>query len=201
MTDGFDNVDPPKFKYLLENWCNVAKSKDVYGYYILLTDIASEKNDIVYQVEELCQFEIFDVSGDISMINTIRQVNISQIGGVAMSINVRDEYNAPKAIKFKSYSGNVEPGYMVHFKTLNNPYIEIDEVAEMGSDMSFELHPQFKTSKSNIMAEQWTEYSGIVLEMTPVSTEGEHRYTRLLDRLTKIQLINKPEKTVSFYVL
>ena len=50
-------------------------------------------------------------------------------------------------------------------------------------------------------AEGWESYNDITLQMTPVSTDGPHKNTRLLDESTRVQLINKPEKTVSFYVL
>ena len=202
MTDGVDNVDPNRLKHILDNWCRIAKSKDVYGYYILLTNAAKENGDLIIKLKEICNFETVDVSdGDMSGIGEIRQLNVSATKGTGLVINVRDEYNEPKSIKFSSYGGDVNPGYQIHFKTEENPYIEIDEVVTMDSNYSFELHPKFKLPKSQMMAMEWESYSDIVLNMEPVSVDGEHKYTRLLDESTRVQLINKPEKTVSFYVL
>lgn len=202
MTDGVDNVDPNKLKHILDNWCQIAKSKDVYGYYILLTDAAKENGDLIIKLKEICNFETVDVSdGDMSGIGDIRQLNVSATKGIGLVINVRDEYNEPKSVKFSSYGGDVQPGYQVHFKSEDNPYIEIDEVVAMDENYSFEVHPKFKHSKSDMMAMSWESYKDIILDMTPVSTDGPHKNTRLLDQSTRVQLINKPEKTVSFYVL
>lgn len=202
MTDGVDNVDPNQLKYILDNWCQIAKSKDVYGYYILLTEAAKENGDLIIKLKEICNFETVDVSdGDMSSIGEIRQLNVSATKGTGLVINVRDEYNEPKSVKFSSYGGDVQPGYQVHFRTEDNPYIEIDEVVTMDENYSFEVHPKFKRSKSEMMAMSWESYNDITLEITPISTEGPHKNTRLLDQSTRVQLINKPEKTVSFYVL
>lgn len=202
MTDGVDNVDPNKLKHILDNWCQIAKSKDVYGYYILLTDAAKENGDLIIKLKEICNFETVDLSdGDMSGIGDIRQLNVSATKGIGLVISVRDEYGEPKSVKFSSYGGDVQPGYQVHFKTEDNPYIEIDEVVTMDENYSFEVHPKFKRSKSDIMAMSWESYNDITLQMTPVSTDGPHKNTRLLDESTRVQLINKPEKTVSFYVL
>ena len=202
MTDGVDNVDPNKLKYILDNWCKIAKSKDVYGYYILLTAAAKENDELIIKLKEICNFETVDVSeGDMSGIGEIRQLNVSETKRVGLVINVRDEYNKPKTVKFSSYGGDVQPGYQIHFKTEDNPYVEIDEVVTMDSNYSFEVHPKFKLPQSQMMAMPWESYSNIVLNMEPVSVDGDHKYTRLLDKSTRVQLINKPEKTVSFYVL
>ena len=202
MTDGVDNVDPNKLKHILDNWCQIAKSKDVYGYYILLTDAAKENGDLIIKLKEICNFETVDLSdGDMSGIGDIRQLNVSATKGIGLVISVRDEYGEPKSVKFSSYGGDVQPGYQVHFKTEDNPYIEIDEVVTMDENYSFEAHPKFKRSKSDMMAMSWESYNDITLQMTPVSTDGPHKNTRLLDESTRVQLINKPEKTVSFYVL
>lgn len=202
MTDGVDNVDPNKLKHILDNWCQIAKSKDVYGYYILLTDAAKENGDLIIKLKEICNFETVDLSdGDMSGIGDIRQLNVSATKGIGLVINVRDEYGEPKSVKFSSYGGDVQPGYKVHFKTEDNHYIEIDEVVTMDENYSFEVYPKFKRSKSDMMAMSWESYNDITLQMTPVSTDGPHKNTRLLDESTRVQLINKPEKTVSFYVL
>lgn len=202
MTDGVDNVDPNKLKHILDNWCQIAKSKDVYGYYILLTDAAKENGDLIIKLKEICNFETVDLSdGDMSGIGDIRQLNVSATKGIGLVISVRDEYGEPRSVKFSSYGGDVQPGYQVHFKTEDNPYIEIDEVVTMDENYSFEVHPKFKRSKSDMMAMSWESYNDITLQMAPVSTDGPHKNTRLLDESTRVQLINKPEKTVSFYVL
>lgn len=167
-----------------------------------MTDAAKENGDLIIKLKEICNFETVDVSdGDMSGIGEIRQLNVSATKGTGLVINVRDEYNEPKSVKFSSYGGDVQPGYQVHFRTEDNPYIEIDEVVTMDENYSFEVHPKFKRSKSEMMAMSWESYNDVTLEMTPISTEGPHKNTRLLDQSTRVKLINKPEKTISFYVL
>lgn len=202
MTDGADNVDPARLSYILEHWCQIAKSKDVYGYYILLTEAAKGNDDLIFQLEEICNFEVIEVeNGDMSAINEIRQLNVKQSDErIGLSINIRDEYNVAKTLRFTSHGSNWAPGYKIHVKTSDNPYLDVDEVVEVKSDLSAEIHPKFKLSKSGMMAQEWEEYDDIVLEMTPIQGEGAHKYTRLLDQYTRVKLINKPEKTVSFYV-
>lgn len=203
LTDGYDNVDPQKLQYILDNWCDMAQDKDVYGYYVLLTD-AAHKSGMSFILKDICRFEEIDAAGPEGMnaVNEIRQINVSALDCVAMVINVRDEYNKSKRIKFLVDCGKeVAPGYKVHFKTRNNPYFEIDEVATMDANNSFELHPKFKKPQAEIMAEQWEERHDIILELKPETTDGPHKFTRLLDDYTFIKLINKPEKTVIIDVL
>lgn len=202
MTDGVDNVNPQKLRHILDNWCEIAKAKDVYGYYILLTKAAKGNEDLNFQLKEICNFETIDVSdGDMSGIGDIRQLNVISANGTGLMINVRDDYNKPRPIKFSLYGGDIQQGYQVHFKTEDNPYIVIDETVTMDGNCSFEVHPKFKLSKSEMMAQDWESHSDIMLEMTPVSVDGPHKNTRLLDSSTKVLLINKHEKSVSFYVL
>lgn len=203
LTDGIDNVDPQKLQNILDNWCEMAKDKDVYGYYVLLAE-AAHKSGMSFKLEAICRFEEIDATGPQgpSVVNDIRQLNVDAPDCVAMVINVRDEYNKPKRIKFVVDRGEVvKPGYKVRFETRSNPYLEIDEVATMDANNTFELHPRFKMSQSDIKAQQWEECQDIILDFKPQTVDGPHEFTRLLDDSANIKLINKPEKTVEIYVL
>lgn len=202
MTDGKDNVDSNKYNQILENWCTIAKEKDVYGYYILLTNAA--KSDVSLRLKDICNFEVVDVTDG----NIVDIVDITQLQpkfADAMSINVRDEYNKSKRLEFTLYmSDKVPEGYEIHFKTKENDYIKIDEVVKLNTDLSVSITPEFLQKKSVLTKNLPTEYnlSEIILEYKPTSnmSEGKYRNVRLVDKECKILLVNKPEKTVRIYV-
>ncbi len=200
MTDGNDNVNPAKLHDILNRWCEIAKAKDAYGYYILLTNAAK----LDFELKGICNFEEVDVSDMLDGIADIRQVNSTLKRGII--INIRDEYDKPKRLTFKIYSGdgNIPEGFKIRYKTLPNDYVEIDEVAEMQADNSLEIHPKFKKPQEELIAELPTEYlyGDIVLqyEPTPEMSEGKYAYTRIVDNECAVMLENKPVKTVKIYV-
>ena len=204
MTDGNDNVNPDKLLAILSHWCEIAKRKDAYGYYILLTG-AAKNEELSGLLRDLCNFEEIDASQMLDGIADIRQLNNAWKEGVL--INIRDEYNKPKRLEFNVYSGdgNIPAGFKVRFKTRSNPYVEIDEVAEMGDDNSLEIHPRFKKSQEELIDELPTEYvySNIVLEYEPMPEMAENpkfAFTRIVDKECAVLLENKPVKTVQVTV-
>lgn len=204
MTDGNDNVDPSKLLSILNRWCELAKQKDAYGYYILLTD-AAKNNDLSLVLRGVCNFEEIDASQMLNGIADIRQLNSAWGEGVL--INIRDEYNTPKRISFNVYSGDgsIPAGYKIHLHTRPNDYVEIDEVAEIQTDNSIEIHPHFLKSQQTLMDELPTEYlfRNIVLEYEPtpeMASDPKFVFTRIVDNTTAVMLENKPVKTVKIYV-
>ena len=200
MTDGNDNVNPARLREVLNQWCEIAKEKDAYGYYILLTNAA--KMD--FELKGICNFEEVDASDMLDGIADIRQLNSTLKQGIL--INIRDEYDKPKRLTFKIYSGdgNIPAGFKMHYKTLPNDYVEVDEIAEMNADNSLEIHPKFKKTQEALIAELPTDYpySDIVLqyEPTPEMSEGKYAFTRIMDHECALMLENKPVKTVKIYV-
>lgn len=202
MTDGNDNVNPSRLKSILDNWCEIAKAKDAYGYYILLTD-AAKNGDLSLELRGICNFEEVDASQNLDGIAEIIQETSSFVEGVPL--NIRDEYNKPKRLEFIQYMGDEAPeGFKIHFKTRPNPYVEIDEVAEMRSDNTLEIHPRFKMSQDELMKTLPTEgvNADAILDYQPTEDmeSGKFAFTRLMDDQCPILLINKPEKTVQIYV-
>ena len=143
LTDGRDNVDPVRLREILNRWCDLAREKDVFGYYILLTKDAKSEKDLILKLKEICNFEVIDLENNIEGLGNIVQVN-APFATNGLVINVRDEYNIPKRIQFSSYGGNMPDGYKIHFNIEENPYVELNEVCTMLSDNTFELHPKFK---------------------------------------------------------
>ena len=203
MTDGKDNINPAKLNDIFNHWCEIAKQKDAYGYYILLTS-GAKNEDLSLVLRGICNFEEVDVSNMIDGIADIRQINSTWKEGIL--INIRDDYNKPKRLTFNVYSGDgsIPAGFKIHFKTLPNEYIEIDEVAEMNADNSLEIHPQFKKTQEELMHILPTNYPhcNIVLqyEPTPDMAYGKFAFTRIVDNECAVMLENKPVKTVKIYV-
>lgn len=204
MTDGNDNVNPTKLYDILDHWCDIAKQKDAYGYYILLTN-AAKNDDLSLVLKGICNFEEIDASQMLNGIAEIRQINNSWKEGIL--INIRDEYNKPKRLVFNVYAGdgNIPAGFKIRFKTIPNDYIEIDEVAEFQSDNSVVIHPHFIKSQQALMNELPTEYlyDDIVLEYEPtpdMASDPKFAFTRIVDNVTAVMLENKPLNTVNIYV-
>lgn len=204
MTDGNDNVNPARLRDILDHWCDIAKQKDAYGYYILLTN-AAKNDDLSLVLKGICNFEEIDASQMLNGIAEIRQINNSWKEGIL--INIRDEYNKPKRLVFNVYAGdgNIPAGFKIRFKTIPNDYIEIDEVAEFQSDNSVVIHPHFIKSQQALMNELPTEYlyDDIVLEYEPtpnMASDPKFAFTRIVDNVTAVMLENKPVNTVNIYV-
>lgn len=204
MTDGNDNVNPARLREVLEQWCEIAKQKDAYGYYILLTD-AAKNGDISVVLKGICNFEEVDASQMLDGIADIRQVNNTWKEGIL--INIRDEYDKPKRLRFTIYSGdgNIPAGFKVRFRTRPNDYVEIDEVAEMESDNSLEIHPRFKKSQQALIEELPTGhlFGDIMMDFEPtpeMAQDPKYAYTRIVDKECAVLLENKPVKTVTIHV-
>ena len=201
MTDGNDNVNPTGLRQLLDHWCQLAKDKDVYGYYILLTNAAKDDN-LTMKLKEICRMEVVDANGQLEGINNIVQETPRFAEGIF--INIRNEYNQPKVLEFVQYMGNGVPtGFKIHFHTRPNSYVKVDEVAEMRADNTVVIHPKFLVSQEELMANlSTTSYdSTIVLDFEPVKamSTGKFAFTRLIGDHCNIFLVNKPEKTVRIY--
>lgn len=202
MTDGNDNVAPEKLHSILSHWCDIAKTKDAYGYYILLTNAAKD-GDLSLELRGICNFEEIDASQNLDGIAEIIQETASFVEGIPL--NIRDEYNKAKRLEFIQYMGDEAPtGFKIHFKTRPNPYVEVDEIVEIQSDNSLEIHPRFKMSQDELMKTLPTDgvNADVILDYQPTEDmqSGKFAFTRLMDNQCPILLINKPEKTVKIYV-
>ena len=198
MTDGNDNVNPAKLNAIMNRWCQIAEEKDVYGYYILLTD-AARNGDLSIKLKGICRFKEIDANGNLAGINSIAQESARFAEGIF--INIRDEYKKPKRLEFVQYLGTEAPeGFKIHFRTRPNPYVHIDETATMRADNSVELHPQFLMSQDSlkVLLPELSADSLIWLDYQPTSdmAAGQFAFTRLIDSQCQIFLVNKPEKTV-----
>ncbi len=200
MTDGVGEVQNAEYEDLLKRWCSIAKEKDAYGFYIMLTDAAKEGLMTLKKIDP-CRFEPVDVS----------QMNGTTVSVLALApqssyaFNVRDDYGKDISLKFtKSGAGNLPSGYKVHIYSCENPYIQFDEVVEMQSDYTLTVKAKYLMSQQEmILALPIDGNERIFFKAEPAEGMEEMPYatTQILDNFTTCEMINKPEKTVRFHVI
>lgn len=200
MTDGIPDEHKAEYKALLGRWCQIAKEKDAYGFYIMLTSQAVEGKIELEQINP-CRFDAIDVADlggtDVSLLMLTPQQNFA--------FNVRETYGEEFTIKYAhSGSGKLEPGYKVHVYSYANSYIQIDQVIELKNDYTVTFKVQYLMSKTEMIDTLSIEDNEkIFLYSEPAEGMDKLPYamTRILESPTTIEIINKPEKTVKFHVL
>lgn len=123
LTDGVSDfpADAEAFKdFVCNKWCgSIAEEKDIFAFYVELTQNAIN--------ESLCpcpRFKIVDPDdgGDIN-ISTIKLTPSRSV-----VYNVKDDYGKEIVVKFDAESTTkIEEGFIVHVKSDNNPYFNIDQ--------------------------------------------------------------------------
>lgn len=200
MTDGIPDMDQDKYEDLLHRWCQIAKQKDAYGFYIMLTDAAKQGLTTLEQINP-CRFE---------------PVDVSELDGTSVSIlvlspqstlafNVRDDYGKDITIKLTpSGSGNLPTGYKVHVYSEENEYIEFDQVVSLNADYTATVKASYKMTKEQMITSlSIEENENLFFKVEPADGMDEMPFamTQILDDYTVCEMINKPEKTVKFHVL
>lgn len=196
MTDGDDNVDKKKLERVLDSWCEMAKSKDVFGYYIMLTD-AARKGEVLIREKEICRFE------------TVQGIDIDAIVSLtpqkSVAHNLRDGFENDVVVKFapNDGAGRVPEGFKVLVRSEDNPYVNVDAVAELGSDFTIRFKPEFKMTQDELKDSLPVDHNeSVSLKFIPAVGMDKSPYSliRILDVPVKMILVNKPEKTMRFYV-
>ena len=199
MTDGIPDEHEAEYKELLARWCQIAKEKDAYGFYIMLTDEAAKGRMILEQVNP-CRFDAIDVAAlngtNVSLLMLTPQQNLA--------FNVREDYGKDITIKFSPRgSGSFQKGYMVHIYS-ESEYIDIDQVLELRDDYTVTVKAEYLMSKTEMMSSlpiDENEKAYIHAEPADGMDILPYAMTRILDAPTTMEMINKPEKTVKFHVL
>lgn len=196
MTDGKDNVDPDKLYGTLYNWCRLAEEKDLYGYYVLLTDAAvDEKLEII--LKEVCRFDA--ISG--TKINEI----VSLMPDNCISVNVKDDYNKPKTMQFaiKGTTQKVPSGFKVHIEAEDNPYFELNEDVVLSETNTISFTPIFKLPQDSVRTLLPTTSNArfmLFVEPSQGMEDAPYSTTRILNSDSYLEIINRIEKTLNFYV-
>lgn len=66
MTDGIPDEHQAEYEALLGRWCQIAKQKDAYGFYIMLTSQAVEGKTVLEKINP-CRFDAIDVANVIGL--------------------------------------------------------------------------------------------------------------------------------------
>lgn len=200
MTDGENEEKNGKYEALLEKWCDIAKEKDAYGFYIVLTD-AAKQGKILLEKLNPCRFETVDVAElngtNVSLLMLTPQQNLA--------FNVREDYGKSITIKFiQGGSGTIQQGYKVHVYSELNEYVRVDQEVELHEDGSVTVEPIYLMPQSQMMNTlPIDENENVILHSVPADGMDQLPFlmTRILDKPTSLEMINKPEKTVKFHVL
>ena len=201
LTDGKDNVSPQEVSNILDNWCEIAGKKDVYGYYVMLTDQAKD-GELVMKLQKICRFEAIDDMGFQNIISVLPPEKIS--------LNIKDDYSKPLIINLTTVNdAEIPDGFKIHVRSLEAtsedgyPYIHIDETVTVGNNNTITLHPEFLLSLEDMRScLPMDDTETLVLSITPADgmDSGEYALTRIPDKNCIIELVNKPEKSLRFYV-
>lgn len=200
MTDGIPDEHQAEYEALLGRWCQIAKEKDAYGFYIMLTNQAKEGQTVLQNIDP-CRFDAIDVASlggtDVSILMLTPQQNIA--------FNVREDYGKEITIKYAhNGSGTLQAGYKVRVYSYENSYIQVDEVVTLNSDYTVTVKAQYLMSQTEMMSTlSIEENERMFLYSEPAEGMDELPYamTRILESPTSVEMINKPEKTVKFHVL
>ena len=203
MTDGMDEqdqVEPENAGYyhrVLGQWCETAKKKDAYGYFIILTDAAKVGwDEFKENHDRMCRWSVTpDPTTDLSFAALIPQESIA--------FNIRDDYGKPVRIKFsRSGNGTVPDGYRVRVTSWSNPYMELDEVVTLHGN-TVEVSPKYLMGREEMMDALPTDRNEFVyFQAEPAEGMDEEPFCRttVLSNPTSCALINKPEMSVKFHV-
>lgn len=200
MTDGVSDMNQGKYEDLLRRWCRIAKEKDAYGFYIMLTDAAKAGLTTLQQIDP-CRFEPVDVS----KMNGATVSVLALTPQATYAFNVRDDYGKDITLTFTpSGNGSIPPGYKVHVYSYENEYIQFDDIVELGPDYTATVKAKYSMPQSQMMTTLSSdENAQIFFKAEPAEGMDEMPYatTQILDNFTTCEMINKPEKTVKFHVI
>ena len=200
MTDGIPDEHQSEYEALLGNWCQIAKEKDAYGFYIMLTSQAVAGRTVLEMINP-CHFGMVDVAG-------IGGTNVSTLmltPQQAIAINVREDLKKELTIRFAhDGSGLLQPGYKVHVYSNANNYVRVDQEVIIREDYTVSLKADYLMSETEMKSVLPVEENEVVLLFAePGRGMDQYPYamTQIKDTPVSLEMINKPEKTVKFHVL
>lgn len=199
MTDGISDEHQSEYEELLNRWCQIAKEKDAFGFYIMLTSQAVEGRTVLEKINP-CRFDAIDVADvggtDVSLLMLTPPTT--------MAFNVREDYGKELTFRFaRNGSGTLQHGYKVHLYTMENEFIHVDAVAELQPDCSITIKADYLMSLEQMAEALPVDVNEkVLLRMEPAEGMDQLPYamTRILDTPTVVEMINKTEKTVKFHV-
>ena len=189
LTDGTMQNMQPLYDLLNNEWDKKTKNMDVYSFYVMLTDKAiDEKLDDI--IDDRDNMDVVLPSEDcfpafISPKSSVR-------------INVRDEFGQKSfAMSFNAKRpDNIPEGYKIRLHAEANSYINVNCELDFGTEIKVPV--EYQMPLTDLAASLPVD----VPEEIEVFIEAVYKdpSVRWVESSFKLRLVNKPEKTMRFYV-
>lgn len=200
LTDGKDNDrDLGKFKSILSHWCEIAEQKDVYAFYVMLTDKAEDGaiKDIVLQQEKQCG-RIHVISPQSQVVLDFPTINVSK----RLSLSVKEDYG--KELSLEAVVTNAESldeDIKVRVYIDENQYIALNETISISKAYRYySLKPMCKMSQGQMRAELPQVEDMILNIHYEVVSKGSALAVGIQPNYTELALQNKSQKKLKIYV-
>lgn len=201
MTDGIPDEHQAEYEALIAKWCQIAKEKDAFGFYIMLTPQAVDGRIVLEQINP-CRFGIVDVAElggtNVSTLMLTPQPHIA--------FSVREDYGKSMTIKFNPIgNGALQKGYRVHVYSSENSYLSVDQIVEIQENYTVTVKVDCLISLEQMRSTLPVDENETML-IYAEPAEGMDQYPFGMTQInedvpTTVEMINKPEKTVKFHVL
>lgn len=193
LTDGIQNDKKyPKQKLidLIRKWCEFAEVKDAYAFYVMLTEFARDE-ELLKVIEESCNIKVTEGT-TFTHIELYPQSNYKynikddEGKGLKLKVERKKNVNIPRDLKIRCFS---EP----------NPYIEIDEVVSVDND-KLNIKVRHKKSYDKLKLDLPQDINKEIIIYFELESPDDYPLVELLNKECRLELINKPEKTLKVYV-
>ena len=192
MTDGGCD-EAEAFQSLISRWCEIKDEKNVYAYYITLTDKAHAYKK---KVEDLVDADCFMFIEDKDAIALVRQ--LKPCTETDMCYNILKDKGEELKYKFDISlgDGKLDSGFKIHCKTANNAtnnFFRIDTVIEFNpSHKTITLIPQIDKFAHHKMGSN--EEREVELEFTAYDkNDKKFRFVVILNNTQRIILQNSEQ--------
>ena len=189
LTDGTMQNMRPLYDLLNNEWDKSVRNKDVYSFYVMLTDKAID-DELGRIIDEKDKMEVVLPSENcfpafISPKSLVR-------------INVRDEFEQKSfAMSFKvKRSKNIPEGYKIRLFTRPNDYLDVNCELEFAAEVNVPVEYKMCLSDlANVLPVDAPEEIDVYIEAVYKDSS-----VRWVASSFKLRLVNKPEKSMRFYV-
>lgn len=189
LTDGTMQNMKPLYDLLNNEWDKSTRNKDVYSFYVMLTDKAID-GELAHIINEKENMDVVLPSENcfpafISPKSSVR-------------INVRDEFDQKSfAMSFKvKRPKNIPQGYKIRLFTKANDYLNVNCELEFAAEVNVPVeYKMCLADLANALPVNSPEEIDVFIEAVYKDSS-----VRWVASSFKLRLVNKPEKSMRFYV-
>lgn len=151
LTDGRENYDMPKFYYILDNWCEVAKERNISSYLFELSEeVMKGDPGLRSRIEKSCFTVIRQL--DSVKLNVVDEKVYVNLNTESMNVSMIDDFDKPIVLQVNVQADVADKKVPLRFSVVDeNPYFELDEKhdAEVGMN-EISLKPKYLLSQQEI---------------------------------------------------